>query len=347
MPRRLAVSLALALTLALSACGEKEEPGTGAAQARLEPFTLILDYFPNADHAGIYAAQAAGEYERAGLDLEIQAPPDPAAPLKLLAAERADMAVTYEPELLLARDGATQEELVSVAALVQEPLTSIISLGKGGRAITNPKQLAGKRVGTAGIPYQSAYLKAILADAGVEAGSVKETNVGFNLTPAMISGRVDATLGSFWNYEGVDLERKRRDPTVLRVERIGVPTYAELVLAVRRTTLDERGASKVRRFLQATARGHRLLRDDPEAGLDALLAANPDLDRGLQTAVVKATLPVFFPEDDTKPFGYQDTDEWRAYGEWMRANRLVKRPPNANRALTNEFLPGMGLEPSQ
>ena len=338
--------LLLAALLA-TACGEKAEPGTGARKAALEPFTLVLDYFPNADHAGIYAAQAAGEYERAGLDLKIQAPPDPAAPLKLLAAKRADMAVTYEPELLLARDGATREELVSVAALVQKPLTSIVSLRSGdGSPITDPGQLAGKRVGTAGIPYQSAYLKAILREAGVPPGSVKETNVGFNLTPALISGRVDATLGSFWNYEGVDLERKRRDPTVLRVDEIGVPTYNELIFAVRRASLDERGASRVRRFLQATARGHQRLREDPDPGLDALLAANPDLERGLQAAVVKATLPVFFPEDDSKPFGFQDTNQWRAYGEWMRANGLVKRPPNANRALTNEFLPGMGLEPS-
>jgi putative hydroxymethylpyrimidine transport system substrate-binding protein len=348
MPRLL---LLLALTIALTACGEKAEPGTGATTARLEPFTLVLDYFPNADHAGIYAAQSAGEYERAGLDLKIQAPPDPAAPLKLLAAKRADVAVTYEPELLLARDAqpaTADDQLISVAALVQKPLTSIISLrdGKGGGAISDPKQLAGRRVGTAGIPYQSAYLKAILKKAGVDAASVKETNVGFNLTPALLSGKVDATLGSFWNYEGVDLKRRRRNPTILRVEKLGVPTYAELVLAVRRRSLDERGASRIRRFLQATARGHRLLEEDPKQAVDALLEANPDLDRGLQTAVVEATLPVFRPSDRSKPFGYQDSAQWGAYGEWMRKNGLVKRPPNANRALTNEFLPGMGLEPS-
>jgi putative hydroxymethylpyrimidine transport system substrate-binding protein len=202
-------------------------------------------------------------------------------------------------------------------------------------------------VGTAGIPYQSAYLKAIAKEAGIDPGSIKETNVGFNLTPALISGRVDATLGSFWNYEGVDLARRGRDPKILRVEKLGIPTYAELVLAVRRRYLDERGASRVRRFLQATARGHRLLEQDPDRAVDALLKANPDLERGLQTAVVKATLPVFRPADRTKPFGFQNADEWRAYGEWMLDNGLVKRPPNANRALTNEFLPGMGLEPSQ
>ncbi|HEX8102502.1 MAG TPA: ABC transporter substrate-binding protein [Solirubrobacteraceae bacterium] len=345
MTRRIALLAALAaLAAGLVGCGEKDEPATGAAPAaKLEPFTVVLDYFPNADHAGIYAAQASGEYKRAGLDVRIQPPPDPAAPLKLVQAKRADLAITYEPELLLARDaGATG--LVSVGALVQKPLTSLMSVGK--KAIGSAGELAGKRVGTAGIPYQSAYLRTILEAAGVDPASVKETSVGFNLVPAMLSGKVDATLGAFWNYEGIQLQQAKRDPKILRVDELGVPTYSELVMAVRRESLDQRGASRVRRFVQATARGHQRLREDPAAGIDALLAANSELDRKLQEAAVKATLPVFFPADASKPFGYQDTDEWRRYGEWMRSKGLVKRPPNANRALTNEFLAGQGLEPA-
>ena len=93
---------------------------------------MMLDYFPNADHAGLYAAQAAGLYEKAGLDVKLQPPPDPSAPLKLLAAGRADVAISYEPELLLARDNGA-ENIVAVGALVQTPLTSLISLPEGGR----------------------------------------------------------------------------------------------------------------------------------------------------------------------------------------------------------------------
>jgi putative hydroxymethylpyrimidine transport system substrate-binding protein len=191
--RRLtAVLLALAVAAAVAACGERKEP---AAAPKRETVRLSLDWLPNADHAGLYAAQGTGAFRKAGLDVKIQTPPDPSAPLKLLAAGRVDLAVSYEPDLLLARDRGAK--LVAVGALVQKPLTSVVSIGR--RAIVDPKQLAGKTVGTAGIPYQSAYLKAILARAGVNPSSVKEVNVGFNLVPAMLSGKVDATLGAYWN----------------------------------------------------------------------------------------------------------------------------------------------------
>ena len=73
--------------------------------------------------------------------------------------------------------------------------------------------------------------------------------------------------------------------------------------------------------------------------------SSDEVERGLQTAVVSATLPVFFPADKDEPYGWQDPAQWDAYGKWMQENGLLKRPPNAARALTNEFLPGQGLDP--
>ena len=159
----------------------------------------------------------------------------------------------------------------------------------------------------------------------------------------MLSKKVDATLGSFWNYEGVDLQRRKRDPVILRMEKLGVPTYNELIFVARREALDEAGASRLRRFISATAAGHRLLREDPATGVDALVEADKGLERGLQEAVVKATLPVFFPADTEKPWGWQEPVDWANYERWMRAEGLLKQPPNEAPPLTNEFLPGEGL----
>jgi putative hydroxymethylpyrimidine transport system substrate-binding protein len=330
----------LALTLLVAGCGAKDETAAAGA-GKTEPFTVMLDYFPNADHAGIYAAKASGEYERAGLDVKIVAPPDAALPLKLLEAGRADLAISYEPEVLLARDQGA--DIVSVGALVQKPLTSLMSLGD--HAISDPKQLAGKRVGTSGIPYQSAYLRTILDKAGVDPGSVKETNVGFKLTQAMLSKKVDATLGAFWNYEGTDLRRRGRKPTIMRMEKLGVPNYNELIFVARRKDLDQGFSSKLRRFMRATAKGHERLRANPNIGVDALLKVDPGLERGLQTDVVSETLPVFFPTDRNHPFGWMEPSEWKAYGDWMYEQKLLKQAPDGTEALTNEFLPGEGLSP--
>jgi putative hydroxymethylpyrimidine transport system substrate-binding protein len=333
--KRIALAIAIALPLVAAGCGEKKETSGPPGTRSLD---LVLDFFPNADHVGLYAGLADGSFKRVGLNVRVRTPSDPAAPLKLLAAGQADLAISYEPEVLLARDRGLR--VAAVGAIVQRPLTSIIALPNG--RVAKPADLRGRTVGTAGIPYQDAYLKTILKGAGVNPDTVREVNVGFNLVPAMLSKRVDATLGGFWNYEGVQLSLQRRRPAVIPVDRAGVPTYDELVLVARQDELRNHG-DLVRRFLRGLSAGYELARRDPVRAVNALVKANPSLDRRLQLASVRATLPAFFPADRTKPFGWQDPAQWTRYGAWMLDNELVQRPPDAGRALTNEFLPGQGL----
>jgi putative hydroxymethylpyrimidine transport system substrate-binding protein len=331
-------SLLVALVAMAVGCGEKKD---STDQPRTEPLDLVLDFFPNADHVGIYAAIADGDFAKAGLKVTPRTPSDPSAPLKLLAAGKADLAISYEPELLLARDQGLR--LVSVGAIVQKPLTSIIALGAA--KINRPAQLRGKKVGTAGIPYQSDYLKTILTAAKVNPNAVDEINVGFNLVPAMLSKRVAATLGGFWNYEGVQLRQRKKGPppTIIPVDKAGVPTYDELIVVARKQDLAQ-GGGRVRRFMRALSEGYQAARDNPAKAVDQLVKANPDLQRKLQLASVKATLPVFFPANEKRPFGFQDPHEWEIYGRWMLDNQLLKNSPNAGaRPFTNEFLPGQGI----
>ncbi len=331
--RRLACLAAL-LALALAGCGEKEDALAPSGSKRVE---LMLDYFPNADHAGIYAAQAAGHFRQAGLDVTIRQPPDPAAPIKQVAAGRVDLAISYEPEVLRARDQGLR--VVSVGAIVQKPLTSIISLPEG--KVRTPADLEGKTVGTAGIDYQSAYLRTILAEAGVPQRTVKERNVGFAFSPALITGRIDAALGAFWNYEGTELRLRGKKPRIIRMEDAGVPTYNELVLVANEDAL-ERDADKIRAFIGAVSRGTRDLRADPQTAIEGLLDANPDLDPELQEAVVEVTLPLFFAPQG-KPFGWQSPAEWDAFAAWMEDNQLLENPADPRSSYDNELLPGSGL----
>ena len=205
-------------------------------------------------------AQARGEFRKAGLDVKIVTPSDPAAPLKLLAAGRADIAISYEPEVLLARDANL--EVLSVGALAQQPLTSLMAVK--GRSV-DPKKLAGKRVGTAGIPYQDAYLDEILQNADVDPATVKRVNVGFNLVPAMLSGRVDATLGAFWNVEGVQLRLEKRRPSIAPGRHARRADRTTSWSSRPATTRSQHDGELLRRFMQALQRGTRAARNDPQA----------------------------------------------------------------------------------
>jgi putative hydroxymethylpyrimidine transport system substrate-binding protein len=330
---RLALVLMACAVLALGAgCGERKENTGPNGTQRL---TLMLDFFPNTDHTPIYAAQAGGHFKDVGLDVQVRAPSDPAAPLRQAAAGRVDLAISYEPEVMRARDKGL--DVVAVGALIQRPLTSIISLPDA--KIHSPKDLRGKSVGTAGIDYQSAFLQAILQRAGVDPAGVKERNVGFNLTPALLTKKVDATLGAYWNYEGVDLRLKKRDPQIIRVDQAGVPPYDELVFVASEKTVREKG-DEIRGFLGAIARGVRDLRADPKKGLDALLAANRDLDPRLQSEALKVTLPLYAPPPG-RPFGWQEPREWNTFGRFMRDAGLVQK--GVDGAFTNDLLPGSGL----
>jgi putative hydroxymethylpyrimidine transport system substrate-binding protein len=335
-PRRTAAVLsALLAALVLAACGERTEPTASAGGSTR--VNVMLDYLPNVDHAGLYAAQGEGLFTKAKLDVRLQTPSDPSAPLKLLAAGKADIAISYEPDLLLARRQGLK--VMAVAALAHEPLTSLMSVGK--RPITDPKQLRGKKVGTAGIPYQDAYLKTILAAAGVPATTVSTVDVGFNLVPTMLSKKVDATLGAFWNIEGVQLQRQDRKPEILRLDALGVPTYDELVLVATEDTVRNRG-EMLRRFLQQLARGTESLQTDPQAGIGPLVEANADLSRPLQEAQLAATLPVLEAQKG-RAYGWMDPGEWDAFGQWMQRQKLLPDGRIAARSYTNEFLPGEGI----
>jgi putative hydroxymethylpyrimidine transport system substrate-binding protein len=330
------LAAALATVLLLAACGEKQDKLT-AAGAPQQSLTLMLDWFPNADHVGLYNALADGDFSKAGMDVHVQVPTDPATPLQLLAAGKVDLAISYEPELLLARDKG--QPLVAIAALVQRPLTSIVSLGS--KHITRPSQLRGKTVGDAGIPYQHAYLQTILQQAGVPRKSVKEVNVGSNLVPAMVSGRVDATLGAYWNYEAIELQQMGKHPNVIHVESAGVPSYDELVLVARENEVANR-TNILRRFVQALGRGYTSVRSNPQAAVNALVHANPTLSSKLQLASVRATLSSYFPSEPSHPWGWQDSRQWTAYGEWMLSHHLISNAAAIVAASTNELLAGQG-----
>lgn len=332
-PPRLPALLALALlALPLAACGEKSEDSTGAER---EPLSLTLDFYPNPDHAGIYMAEKLGYFEDAGLDVAIQAPADPSLPIKQVAAGRADLAISYEPEVMLAREQGL--DVVAVAALVNQPLTSMFWLKKSD--VKGVASLKGKTVAYAGIPYQEAFLETILERAGLVPDDVKAVNVGFNLIPALLSGSAEAMLGGFVNVEGIDLRERGKSAVVTPVDQLGVPTYDELVLVANPRTLEE-DPEKFRLFIAALERGTDAAVEAPNAATMAITEANPDLDPKLTAAEVEATLPLLAARLEGQPYGYMDPEAWSEFAGWMRDNGLIETLPTAAELLDNAYLVG-------
>ncbi len=323
-----------ALALALAACGEKSEDESGGKEK--QSLSLALDFYPNPDHAGIYMAQERGFFEEAGLDVSISAPSDPSAPLKLVASGKTDLAITYEPEVVLAHEQGLP--VTAVAALVNRPLTSLIWLRSSG--IKGVAGLAGKTVATAGIPYQEAFLTTILNRAKVDPSTVKSVNVGFGLLPALVGGQAQAMLGGFSNVEGVDLQQRGKAPVITPVDQLGVPTYDELVLVANSDKLDEQGEA-IRLFIGALERGTEAAVADPEAATAAITAANGDLEPKLAAAEVEATLPLLAARDGDHPYGYMSPQEWEAFAAWMRDEELISGLPKAPELLSNDYLSGV------
>jgi putative hydroxymethylpyrimidine transport system substrate-binding protein len=333
------VPIALLAAVALSACGVKQEAVVANPPAR--PFTVALDRSPNATDAALVAALSDGAFRGAGLSVQLRPPAAPGEPLRLLSEGKVDAAILSEPELLLARDHGTA--LVSIAALVQAPLQSVIALPRG--RVASVADLAGKRVGTDGGESSEGLLRAMLAHAGLRTGSVRRVAVGFNYAPALLNGRAEATFGGFWNYDALALALMGRHPTVIRANQAGMPSYDELVLAVRAPQA-EHGGEDLRAFLQALTRGQAEVKANPRAAVTTLVKAVPGLSPKLELASLERTLPVSYPTGAGQPYGYQEPAAWASFARWMYAERMLHTAPaTLAPPLTNEFLPGQGAAP--
>ncbi len=334
--RSAAIALATALlALSIAACGDGDgDDSANGSGTEPQEFDLALDFYVNPDHAGIFAAIEQGYFEAEGLEVRPRVPSDPSAPIKQVAAGRADLAISYEPEVLLARDQGL--DVVAVAAIVDEPLTSLISLPEAG--IEGAADLEGRAVGTAGIPYQSDYLETILETAGLSPSDADEVNVGFNLLPALIGGKVDAILGGFRNIEGVDLELRGLDPRVVPVDELGVPTYDELVLVADADAVED-DEERIRGFLSALSRGTAFAIEHPESAAAYVLEAGDGLDPEQTRAEVEATLPLLEP-DPAERYGHMDPARWAAFAGWMAQHDLLSEgAAEPGQVLTNELLP--------
>ncbi len=281
---------------------------------------ILLDWFVNPDHAPLFIAKEKGFFAKRGLDVEIIAPADPKDPPKLVAAGKADLAITYQPQHLMQVDNGLP--LIRIATLISLPLNTVMVLADSG--IENMSQLKGKTIGYSVGGFETMQLETMLNYNGLTKEDVKLVNVNFSLTPALLTGRVDAVIGAYANFELNQLALEGKEGRAFNVEENGMPPYDELIIVAQKDKVQNPSSAKVlRRFVDALEEGTRYLVKHPEESWQLFIKSNPDeLGTELNKMAWRDTLPFFALRPATI-----DKKEYLRLAEFFKEKGLIKRVP--------------------
>jgi putative hydroxymethylpyrimidine transport system substrate-binding protein len=328
-----AVVLAAVVGACPAAGGIAATLGRGSAGAT--DTSLSLDWVPNPDHVAVYYADKKGLFAKNGLKVALHVPSDPSAPVKLVGVKKADFAVSYEPEMFFAHDEGLP--VTAIAAIIPVPLNSLVASPTSG--IHKLSDLKGKSVGTTGIPSDEAILATAVKAAHLPAGAVKNVHVGFNLVPSLLAGRVDAIVGGYRNVERIQIQQETgKRVTYFPADKLGVPTYAELVLVANRDRLasDPAYRATARRLVKALVAAGNAARRHPAAAT-AIMRSVSQYKPAFLKVSVPYTLSLLRPPG--KAVGCMVRSQWAAYAKWLKKSKLVKKTPNVSLAMTTRYLP--------
>ncbi|CAM4208857.1 ABC transporter substrate-binding protein [Paenibacillus typhae] len=344
------LSLACILSLAIAGCGSnganegnggntaglnaspEASAGTAVdAPAELTKIKVALDWTPNTNHTGLYAAKELGYYEEEGLDVEIVQPGAAGADTMVLSGEAA-FGISAQEALTLARLQGVP--LVSIAAIIQHNTSGFAA--PQDRNITSPKDFEGKTYGGWGSPAEEAAMKAIMDPEGGDVKKVKLVNIGEADYFTAVKRDIDFAW-IFYAWTGIEAELRGEPLDMLYLKDYAPQLdYYTPILTTSEKEIAER-PELVKAFLKATSKGYQYAIDQPEAAADILIKAVPDLDSELVQASQKWLSPKY--TDDAARWGEQKAEVWQNYSDWMYGLKLLDQPLDVDSTFTNEFLP--------
>ncbi|WP_232367226.1 ABC transporter substrate-binding protein [Desulfocicer vacuolatum] len=282
-----------------------------------EKLTLMLDWFPNVDHLPIYVAQEMGYFSDNGIEVEIITPSDTADALKLAASGNVDLAVSYQPQTIIAASQGLS--IKAVAPLVVHPLTTLLFLENKG--IKNPSDLSGKKIG-----YTVPGLMDVLLKAFADINHIKDytpVNVGFTILPALVANKVDAVMGPFKTYETVGMAQQGYTARFFELEKWGIPDYEELIFVCGPKALADKSQA-IHGFVKALDKAQVYTRDHSEKALALYLSAVPQADKTMETQAFELTRPYFAAVSS------HDVAKWKAFADFALAHGLITTRVDVN-----------------
>ena len=277
-----------------------------------QKFTLILDWFPNVDHLPIYVARHQGYFSEEGLDIEIVTPSETADALKLAAAEKVDIAISYEPQTIIA--AARGLEIVAFGRLIEHPLTTLLFMKDSG--IKVPKDLEGKKIG-----YTVPGLMDVLLEAFAKVNHIEQytpVNVGFSIVQSLTSGKVDAVMGPFKTYETVAMDHRGYEVAYFELEKWGIPDYDELIFVTSLKTM-KKNRMALAKFKKIVDRAIVYVRANPQKALQYYFEEVPEADRRTETDAFKLTLPYYAHEQKL------DVKRWQEFADFAFKFGLIEK----------------------
>jgi len=292
----------------------------GSSVMAAQKLTLMLDWFPNVDHLPIYVARHQGFFTDAGLEIEIISPSETSDALKLAASGKVDIAVSYEPQTIIA--AARGLDVMVIGRLIEHPLTTLLFLK--GRGINEPKDLEGKKIGYTVPGLMDVLLEAFAKLNGIE--HYDAINVGFTIVQSLAAGKVDAVMGPFKTYETVIMAQKGYDVGYFELEKWGIPDYDELIFVTSKHTLDKNQAA-ITAFQRVIGQSIEYVRKNPEIALVKYLKEVPEADSKIETAAFKLTLPYYAAKQN------QDIQRWQQFADFALQYGLIENEVNVANVL--------------
>jgi ABC-type nitrate/sulfonate/bicarbonate transport system substrate-binding protein len=321
MKKAILLILSLVLVLSVVSC-----------KSQADKITVLLDWVPNTNHTGLYAALELGCFEEEGLDVEILQVNE-GGTAQLVAAEQAEFGISYQEEVTYAR--VEEMPVVAVAAIIQHNTSGFASPAEKG--IKSPADFEDKKYGGWGSPVEEAILKAMMNKYDADFDKLELVSIGSADFFTSVTRDVDFTW-IYYGWDGVAAEVKGIDLNFinLRDEDKALDFYTPVIIASEQTIGQK--PELVEKFLRATAKGYEYAIENPREAAEILLKVSPELDRELVSASQEYLSKEY--RSDAPYWGYMEREVWENYAKWLYDRDLIGGMMDADRAFTNEFLPG-------